>query len=272
MKNFIKVLAVLLIVGLVAGCGATKSEEPAKDELKKIVVGATPVPHSDILNLVVDDLKAQGYDLEIKEFTDYVTPNTALNDGQIDANFFQHQPYLDSFVIDQKMPLVSVAGIHIEPMAGYSKKIKDISEITEGSKIAIPNDATNEGRALLLLEKQGLIKLKDSTNLAATPIDIAENKLNLEFSELEAAQLPRVLDDVALAVINTNFALEADLSPLKDSLFIEGDDSPYVNILVSREDNKDSEEIQALVKALKSDEVKNFITENYKGAVVPAFK
>lgn len=268
MKKLVKLALILSLFLLLAGCAKTPAD---KGELTKLVVGATPVPHAEILNEVKEDLKAKGIDLEIKEFTDYVTPNTALKDKQIDANFFQHQPYLDSFTEDAYKNLVSVAGIHIEPMGGYSTKIKTFEELSIGATVAIPNDNTNEGRALLLLAKQGLITLKDPTNLSATPMDIVGNPKKLKFAELEAAQLPRSLEDVELAIINTNYALEAKLNPMEDNLFIEDDESPYVNILVAREDNKDSKEIQALIEALQSEKVKNFILTKYQGAVVPAF-
>lgn len=268
MKKLVKIALVLSLFLLIAGCSKTPVEN---EELTKLVVGATPVPHSELLNEVKEELKAKGIELEIKEFTDYVTPNTALKDKQIDANFFQHQPYLDSFIDKDYEDLISVAGIHIEPMAGYSTKISLLDELPDGATVAIPNDNTNEGRALLLLAKQGLITLKDPTSLTPTPIDVDSNPKNLKFAELEAAQLPRALADVELAIINTNYALEADLNPMEDNLFIEDDESPYVNILVAREDNKDSAEIQALIEVLQSEKIENFILTKYQGAVVPAF-
>ncbi|RRD94861.1 ABC transporter substrate-binding protein [Clostridiales bacterium COT073_COT-073] len=249
-----------------------KKETKAETEKITVKVGATPVPHAEILNLVKPTLEKEGIILEIKEFTDYVLPNTALNDKQLDANFFQHMPYLEKFNEENKMNLVSVAKIHVEPMGAYSSKIKSKDEIKEGAVVAIPNDATNEGRALLLLQAQGLIKLKDATGLNQTPKgDIIENPKNLKFNELEAATLPRVLPDVDFAIINTNYALEAGFNAVNDSLFMEGGESLYANILVTRDDNKDSEGIQKLIKALQSEEVKKFLEEKYKGAVVPAF-
>jgi len=268
MKKLVKVALILSVFLFFTGCSKAPAE---KEELTKLVVGATPVPHSEILAEIKDDLKAKGIELEIKEFTDYVTPNTALKDKQIDANFFQHQPYLDSFTEDGYEELVSVAGVHIEPMAGYSTKISSFEELSIGATVAIPNDATNEGRALILLADQGLISLNDPENLTATPMDIVNNPKELNFVELEAAQLPRSLEDVELAVINTNYALEADLNPIEDNLFIEDDNSPYVNIIVAREDNKNSEEIQALIEAVQSEKIEAFINTNYQGAVVPAF-
>ena len=268
MKKFVKVVLILSLFLFITGCSKAPAE---KENLTKLVVGATPVPHAEILNELKEDLKAKGIALEVKEFTDYVTPNTALKDKQIDANFFQHQPYLDSFTEEGYQNLVSVAGVHIEPMAGYSTKIKTFEELSPGATVAIPNDATNEGRALILLANQGLITLKDPENLTATPLDIINNPKNLKFAELEAAQLPRALVDVELAVINTNYALEAGLNPMEDNLFIEDSESPYVNILVAREDNKDSEAMKILIEALQSEKVENFILTKYKGAVVPAF-
>jgi len=259
------ILCVSLLLTGVTGCSKKEA-----NNTKKIVVGATPVPHAEILNYIKPKLKEKGIELEVKEFTDYVTPNTALNDKQIDANFFQHVPYLDEFNKEKGLNLVSVAKVHVEPMGAYSEKIKSKDEIKDGAVVAIPNDATNEGRALLLLQKQGLIKLKDNS-LTQTPKDIVENPKNLQFKELEAAQLPRVLKDVDFAIINTNYALEAKLNPVKDSLFIEDKDSPYANVLVTRQDNKDNELIKELINVLQSEDVKKFIEEKYQGAVVPAF-
>lgn len=248
-----------------------KQGQTATTEKITVKVGVSPVPHAEIMNLIKPILEAEGVNLEIQEFTDYVLPNVSLNDKKLDANFFQHLPYLEKFNAENKMDLVSVAKVHIEPMGAYSQKIKSKDEIADGATVAIPNDATNEGRALLLLQAEGLIKLKDESGLTQTPKDIVENPKSLKFQELEAASLPRVLIDVDFAIINTNYALEAKLNPTKDALFIEGDQSAYANILVTRQDNKDSEGIQKLVKALQSEEVKKFLEEKYQGAVVPAF-
>jgi D-methionine transport system substrate-binding protein len=234
-------------------------------------VGATPVPHAEILEFIKDDLAAEGIELDIVEFTDYVTPNLALDDGSIDANYFQHIPYLNQFNSDRDLNLKSVIKVHIEPIALYSEEYTNLEEIPEGASIAVPNDPSNEGRALLLLHNKGIITLDDPTNLSATPIDIIENPKNLKFEELEAAQLPRVLPDVAAAVINTNYSLEADLNPLEDALIIEGSDSPYVNVVAVKAENVDSEKIKILRKVINSKKVKEFIIEEYEGAVVPAF-
>ncbi|KAB0547048.1 ABC transporter substrate-binding protein [Pseudomonas argentinensis] len=234
-------------------------------------VAASAVPHAEILNFVKPALAKEGVELDVKVFTDYVQPNVQVAEKRLDANFFQHQPYLDEFNKSRGTSLVSVGGVHVEPFGAYSSKIKDLKELPQGANVVIPNDATNGGRALLLLQKAGVITLKDPSNILSTPKDIAENPKGIKVRELEAATLPRVLTQVDLALINTNYALEAKLNPTEDALAIEGSDSPYVNILVTREDNKDSPAVQKLVKALHSDEVKTFILEKYKGAVVPAF-
>ncbi|MEQ5835111.1 MULTISPECIES: MetQ/NlpA family ABC transporter substrate-binding protein [Marinobacter] len=237
----------------------------------KLTVAATAVPHAEILEHIKPTLAKEGVDLEVKVFTDYVQPNIQVAQKRMDANYFQHQPYLTEFNDGKGTNLVSVVGVHVEPFGAYSKKIDSLDQLEDGATVAIPNDPTNGGRALLLLQKAGLIKLKDSSKITATPRDIAENPKNLNFYELEAATLPRVLSQVDLAMINTNYALEAGLNPTKDALIIEGADSPYVNILVARPDNKDSDAMKKLADALTSDDVREFIKEKYKGAVVPAF-
>ena len=236
-----------------------------------LTVAATPVPHAEILEFVKPALAKEGVDLKVKVFTDYIQPNVQVAEKRLDANFFQHQPYLDEFNKAKGTSLVAVTGVHLEPLGAYSSKIKKIEELPGGANVVIPNDATNGGRALLLLAKAGVITLKDPTNILSTVKDIATNPKDLKIRELEAATIPRVLTQVDLALINTNYALEAKLDPSKDALVIEGNDSPYVNILVSRPDNKDSDAMQKLAAALHSPEVKKFITEKYKGAVLPAF-
>ena len=234
-------------------------------------VAATAVPHAEILEFVKPTLAKEGVDLKVKVFTDYIQPNVQVAEKRLDANFFQHQPYLDEFNKGKGTNLVSIAGVHLEPLGAYSSKYKTLAEIPSGANVVIPNDATNGGRALLLLQKAGLITLKVKDNILSTPKDIDENPKGLKIRELEAATLPRVLTQVDLALINTNYAIEAKLNPKADALFIEGDDSPYVNILVARPDNKDSDALKKLVGALHSPEVKAFINEKYKGAVIPAF-
>lgn len=234
-------------------------------------VAATPVPHAELLEYVKPALAKQGVELEVKVFTDYVQPNLQVSQKQLDVNFFQHKPYLDEFNAARGTELVEVGQVHVEPFGAYSRKVKSVDALPEGATVAIPNDPSNGGRALLLLANHGVIKLKDPKNILATARDVAENPKKLKFRELEAATLPRVLDQVELALINTNYALEAGLNPTQDALFIEGSDSPYANILVSRKDNADSESVKKLVQALQSDDVRKFIEEKYKGAIVPAF-
>lgn len=240
-------------------------------QAETLSVAATAVPHAEILEFVKPALAKDGVELNVKVFTDYVQPNVQVAEKRLDANFFQHQPYLDEFNKSRGTELTSVVGVHVEPFGAYSSTIKDLKDLPPGANVVIPNDATNGGRALLLLQKAGIITLKDASNILATPKDIAENPKAIKLRELEAATLPRVLTQVDLALINTNYALEAKLNPTEDALIIEGSDSPYVNILVARPDNKDSAAMQKLAKALNSPEVKAFILEKYQGAVVPAF-
>ncbi|MCT8976672.1 MetQ/NlpA family ABC transporter substrate-binding protein [Clostridium sp. CX1] len=264
------VLSGILVLGL-SGCGAKQTATTASnsDDKKVIKIGATPVPHKEILEQVKPILQKEGYDLQIVEFTDYVTPNTSLDEGELDANFFQHVPYLSKFNEEKKTKLDYTAKVHIEPMGVYSKKITKLDQIKEGAEIAIPNDPTNGARALRLLEKEGLIKLKAGELISKQ--DITENKKNIKVTEMEAPQLPRVLGDVEAAVINTNYAIEAGLNPLKDAIAIESKDSPYANVLAVKQDDKSKPYIQALSKALNSPEVKKFIEEKYKGSIIPAF-
>ncbi|HXH03237.1 MAG TPA: MetQ/NlpA family ABC transporter substrate-binding protein [Candidatus Competibacteraceae bacterium] len=254
-----------LLAGLILTAPALAA---SADTLK---VAATAVPHAEILEFVKPGLAAQGVELEVKVFTDYVQPNVQVAEKRFDANFFQHQPYLSEFNKNKGTDLVAVTKVHVEPFGAYSRKVKSAAELAEGATVAIPNDPTNGGRALLLLARQGLITLKDPGNILASRKDIVENPKKLKFKELEAATLPRVLDQVDLALINTNYALEAKLNPTRDALFIEDANSPYANILVARPDNKDSAAVQALAKALNTPEVKQFIEQKYQGAVVPAF-
>lgn len=238
----------------------------------KLKVGASPEPHAELLNLVKDDLAAEGIALEVIEFQDYVIPNEAVESGEIDANYFQHLPYLNSFNDERGYHLVNAGGIHVEPFAVYSSKIKDLKDLKKKAKIAIPNDPTNEGRALLLLQDAGLITLKEDAGLQATPQDIADNPLKIKFKEIEAASLPRVLKDFDAAVINGNYAIQAGLSALKDGLFVEGSSSPYVNVIAVKAGNENNDAIKALVKALQSDKVKDYIAKKYpNGDVVTVF-
>ena len=260
MKKSFKTLlaAVFILVGATALAG----------ELK---VGATPVPHTELLNLVKEDLKTEGVDLKVVEFTDYVTPNLALAEGELDANFFQHFPYLEKFSNERGLNLVSAGKVHVEPLGVFSQKIKDIKDLPNKATIAIPSDPSNGGRALILLHNNGIIKLNDPTNLYVTEFDIVENPKKLKFKPIEAAQLPRVLPDVEAAVINGNYALEAGFSPVEDSLLLEGAESPYANIIAVKSGDESKEDIQKLLKALQSKKVSDYIGANYKGGVVPAF-
>jgi D-methionine transport system substrate-binding protein len=280
MKKTSYIIVAMMLMFALAACGQDKNTEGNTNGAEAgtessgevtLKVGASPVPHAKLLEVVKPMLKEQGVNLEIIEFNDYVQPNTQLYEKQIDANFFQHMPYLEQFNKDKGYDLVSVAGIHIEPFGAYSKKITKIEELKEGAKVVIPNDPSNGGRALALMAENGLLTLKDGVGVNGTVADITENPKKLDIREVEAATLPRVLGEVDLALINTNYALEADLVPTKDALFIEGSDSPYVNILVARPDNKDSEAMQKLAAALRSPEVKKFIEDTYKGAIVAAY-
>ncbi len=290
MKRFLSILiSSALLIGVLGGCGAkeetteqtneTTTEETTEnteaDADKVITVGATPTPHAEILTQIKDALAEQGYELKIVEFTDYVQPNMALENGELDANFFQHKPYLDDFNAEKGTNLVSVAAVHYEPLALYPGKTASIEELKEGAQIAVPNDTTNEARALLLLQDLGLIKLDESKGLKATKQDITENKLNIEIYEAEAAQLARSLSSVDMAVINGNFAMQADLSAEEDSIAKEEKDSlaaeTYANVIAVKAGNEETEKTKALVNAILSDDVRTYIDETYKGAVVAKF-
>ena len=274
LKNILKLTAVGALALGITACTDTKESKKSiesKVEAKQttIKIGATPVPHVEILEAVKPLLKAKGYDLEIVEFTDYVTPNIAVNEGELDANFFQHLPYLTEFNKNKNTDLVKTVNVHLEPMGLYSNKIKDLSELKDGATIAVPNDPTNESRALDILVKQGLLTFKDVD--FKTVVDIIKNPKNLKIEELDAPQLPRVLDEVDAAIINTNYALAAKLNPLKDALVIESKDSPYANIVVVKKGNENKEYIKALDEVINSDEIKKFIREKYQGSIVEAF-
>ncbi|MGI6450398.1 MAG: MetQ/NlpA family ABC transporter substrate-binding protein [Desulfitobacteriia bacterium] len=283
MLNSKKSLIALILVSLLAlslvltGCSQPAQEPGGKDnppaETQTIKVGATAIPHAEVLEFIKPKLAEKGIDLEIVVFNDYVQPNLATDSGELDANYFQHIPYLESFNAERKLNLVTVTKVHIEPMGIYSKKTTDLDGLTEGGTIAIPNDPSNGGRALSVLEAAGLIKLKEGTGILGTVDDVAENPKNFEIIMIDAAQLPRVLDDpkVTGAVINTNYALEANLNPTKDALFIEGKDSPYANILVTKPERADDPLIKELAAELNTEDVKKFLEEQYQGAVVPAF-
>ena len=258
------------------GEDAKEAEETtaAAGELKKIIVGASPAPHAEILKAAKEVLAQKGYELEILEYMDYIQPNLALESSDLDANYFQHLPYLESFNAENGTKLVSAAAIHYEPFGIYAGKTTYLEELADGAKVAVPNDTSNEARALLLLEAQGLIKLKEGADLTVTKNDIVENPKNLNLYEVEAAQIPRVVEDVDIAVINGNYAIEAGFK-VSEALAVEDSESiaatTYGNVVAVREGHEKDENIVALVEALTSDEVKAYIEETYEGAVVPLF-
>ena len=264
MRLLLASLALTLL--MLAGCsGAGKQNDNV------LTVAATAVPHAEILKQVKPILAKQGVDLQIKVFADYVQPNTQVAEKAIDLNYFQTKPYLDAFNRERGTDLVIVTGVHIEPFGAYSRKYKSIDQLPDGASVTLPNDPSNNSRALLLLAKHGLITLKDPSNEMSTLKDITANPKQLKFRELEAAMLPRTLDEVDLSLINTNYALAAGLNPTKDALLIEDKDSPYVNYLVGRPDNQNDPRVQKLAKALTSPAIKAFIEQKYHGAVLPAF-
>ena len=268
MKKLVTILALALALTLsLTACGGKTND-------KTIVVGATPAPHAQILEVAKEILAKDGYTLEIREFDDYVLPNEAVEDGSILANYFQHITFMNDFNAGSGTHLVSVAGIHYEPFGLYAGKCASLAELSDGAQIAVPNDGTNEARALLLLEQEGLIKLKDGVGLSATKTDIVENPHNYEIIEMEARLLTTTLQDVDVAVINGNYAIDAGLK-VSEALAVEAADGTaadaYVNVLTVKEGNENNEAVQALVKALQSEEVRNFILNTYDGAVVPLF-
>lgn len=273
MKKWFQILTalftVILSIGLLAGCGDSKNA--GGDENKVIKVGVTAGPHAEIMDEVKKLAEKQGLKIEVVEFNDYIQPNVALVQGDIDVNSFQHEPYLKNVIKDRGYDLVSLGKTVIFPMGIYSKKIKDVSQLADGATIAIPNDPTNGGRALLLLQQKGVIKLKDGAGLTATAADIVDNPKHLKVKELDAAQIPRSLDDVDLAAINTNYAVTAGLNPLKDAIVLENGDSPYANIIAVRAKDKDNPAYQKLLKIYQSDEIKAFVKDHFKGSVIAAW-
>ncbi len=278
MKKFLSILSIAaLSAALLAGCGGSGSETDTAQsdgEATVITVGASPAPHAEILEAVKPMLAEKNIDLQIKEFNDYILPNTATESGEIDANYFQHGPYLEDFNNENGTHLVSVAAIHYEPFGLYAGKTASLDQLGEGATIAVPNDGTNEARALLLLEAQGLITLKEDAGFTATKLDIVDNPKNIEIQEMEAAQIARALADVDMAVINGNYAIEAGLK-VSDAVAVEDKESEaaqtYANVLVVKEGNENNEAVQALAEALQSDEIKEFMETKYEGAVVPIF-
>ncbi|MFF7451418.1 MULTISPECIES: MetQ/NlpA family ABC transporter substrate-binding protein [unclassified Streptomyces] len=277
MRNTAKLTTAVLAAGALTlgltACGSEDSGSAAADTSGPLVVAASPVPHAEILTYVKDHLaKKAGLDLEVKEFTDYVTPNTATEDGSVFANYFQNQPYLDDFNKKNGTHIVPVVTVHLEPLGLYSHKVKSADALKSGATIAVPNDSVNEARALKLLDANGIITLKDGVGNDATPADITKNPKKLQFKELEAAQTPRSLDDVDAAVINGNYAIEADLKPADDALVLESaKDNPYGNFLAVKDGNEDDPRVKKLAKLLTSAEVKKFIEDKYAGSVIASF-
>lgn len=282
-KIFTLLLALTLLTSLVAcnkstdntktstEAGSETSTETQTDDDNKIIIGVSPVPHAEITEALKDEFAKEGIEVEVKVFDDYVQPNLALDQGDIDANFFQHIPYLENFSKERGLNLVSLGSVHIEPMGLYSDKIKSLDELKDGDEVLIPNDPSNGRRALLLLEKNGLITLKDDTKEDITEKDIDQNTKNLKFTPIEAANLPNVYKDAALAAINTNFALGAGLNPSKDAIVLEDKDSPYANIIAVRKGDETKDKFQKLIKVFQSDACKKFIEDTYKGEIYPAF-
>lgn len=269
-KIIVWACAILLLVGCEKKVDSeVVSNNDVKEERQVLKVGATPVPHAEILEFVKPDLEKEGIELRIVPFSDYVTPNASLNDGSLDANFFQHKPFLETTKNERGFRLEAVADVHIEPLGLYSRKFKN-TDFPEGVSIAIPNDPSNGGRALILLHNAGLIKLADPSNLTSTEFDIIENPKDIKIKPIEAAMLPRTLDDVDAAVINGNYALQAELKS-SDALILEGAESPYVNILVVQESHVNDEKIQKLISALQSQKLRDFIKQKYHGEIIPVF-
>lgn len=256
----IGLVALVLMTVALGGCGK-----------KAVKIGATSVPHAEILEFAKPLLKKEGIEIDIVEFNDYVQPNIQLADKQLAANFFQHIPYLEDFSAERNLDLTWIAKIHIEPMGIYPGKVRKLDDLKNGDQVGIPNDVTNAGRALALLERAGLIKLKDGIGVKASVLDVEENPRNLKLVELNAEILPHSLADLAVAVINGNFAIQAGLSPLEDALFLEDSESPFANVLAVRAADKDDEVLKKIAEILTSEEVREFILEKYKGGVVPAF-
>ncbi|MFJ7982825.1 MetQ/NlpA family ABC transporter substrate-binding protein [Lysinibacillus xylanilyticus] len=267
-------LASLTLVAALVGCGTKEDSKESQSKAineNKIVVGVTSGPHEQIAEVAAKVAKEKGLEVELKSFSDYVLPNTSLAEGDLDANSYQHKPFLDTFNKDHNTDLVPVGKTILNPMGIYSEKYKSFDDVPDGATFGLPNDPTNGARALFVLQEAGYIKLKDGADLTASIRDVEENKKNLKFIELEAAQIPKQLSEVDVAAINTNFALEAGIDPKKDSILLESTDSPYVNYIVVRAENKDDPTIKKFVEAYQSDEVRKFIEEEFKGSVIPSW-
>lgn len=277
MKKIFKLLLALTLALSLVACNKTtdntetKTTEAQTDGDNKIIIGVSPVPHAEITEALKDEFAKEGLDVEVKVFDDYVQPNLALDQGDIDANYFQHIPYLENFAKERGLNLENLGSVHIEPMGLYSDKIKSIDELKDGDEVLIPSDPSNGRRALLLFEKNGLITLKDNTKEDITEKDIDQNTKNLKFTPVEAANIPNVYRDAALAAINTNYALGAGLNPSKDAIVLEDKDSPYANVIAVRAGEENKDKFQKLIKVFQSDACKKFIEDTYKGEIYPAF-
>ncbi|WP_102028356.1 MetQ/NlpA family ABC transporter substrate-binding protein [Salirhabdus sp. Marseille-P4669] len=269
MKKVLGLLSGLLFVTVLTACGGEKETQTLSED--KLKIGVTAGPHEEIMEKVKEVAAKDGLEIEIEVISDYITPNTALAEGDLDANSYQHKPFLDQMNEDRNLELVDVANTVNFPMGIYSEAIQDVSELKEGDKVGLPNDPTNGARALMLFEQAGIITLKEGVGANASVKDIDENKLNLEFIELEASQIPRQLGELTAAAINTNYAMEAGFIPSEDSIFIEPKDSPWVNLIAVRSENQDDPVVDKLIKAYHSDEVKQFVEENFNGSVVASW-
>ena len=273
-KKIKKIFAALAIGAILIGCG--KKEAPATtsnvEEDNKIVIGVSPVPHAEIINALEDEFKKAGLEVETVVFDDYVQPNLQLASGDIDANYFQHKPYFDEFISSHNLDLTSLGTVHIEPLGVYSTKISSLDELNDGDDVIIPNDPSNAARALILLDENGVIKLKDKTNLKSTEADIVENPKNLHFTAIDAQNIPNVYKDAAIGIINSNYAIGAGINPKNDSIVIESSESPYANLVAVRTEDKDKPKFKKLMEVLQSDATKNFLEIEYKGSIFPAFE
>ena len=265
------ILATLLVVTACGNNGGQQTVGGSEGTTEKVVIGVSPTPHGEIIEALEEDFKAAGIEIEAVNFDDYVQPNLALDDGDLDMNYFQHTPYLNNFNKEHNLNLVVIGQVHVEPLALYSDKYDSIEELPEGAEILIPDDSTNGARALLLLESEGLIELKDPTDLSATEVDIISNPKNLKFTALDAANIGRTYTDVDGGIINANFAIDVGLNPTKDSILIEGEQTPYPNVVVVKAEDKDNETYLKVVEILNSDKAREFIETEYEGTIKPVF-
>lgn len=265
---FMIILAFAVVLG---GCSSDRTSTSSTEVKKEITVGVTAGPHAQIMDFVAKEAEKQGLKVNVVEFNDYIQPNLALENKEIDINSYQHEPFLNNMVHDKGLHLVNVGKTILLPMGLYSHTYKNLSDLKSGATVAIPNDPTNGGRALLLLQQAGLITLKDGGSPTSSVADIVENSKNLKIQELEAAQIPRSLDDVDVAAVNTNYALNAGLNPLKDAVLVESKDSPYTNIFAVREENKDDATVKKLISIYQSEPVKQFVAETFKGSIITGF-